>query len=49
MHGKMKTKEYIKMNFHGQDVPQDMYCDETAVLSIDSMYINPVINPQGIC
>ena len=28
IHGKLKTwKEHIKINFHGQDVPQDMYCN----------------------
>ena len=28
-------------NFHGQDVPYDMYCNATAVLKIDS------VNKQG--
>ena len=38
-HGKLKMwKECIKTNFHGQDVPYDMYCDATAVLKIDSVY-----------
>ena len=38
-HGKLKTwKERIKTNFHGQDVPYDMYCNATAVLKIDSVY-----------
>ena len=37
--GKLKTwKERIKTNFHGQDVPYDMYCDATTVLKIDSAY-----------
>ena len=38
--GKLKTwKESIKTNFHGQDVPYDMYCNATAaVLKIDSVY-----------
>ena len=37
--GKLKTwKESIKTNFHGQDVPYDMYCNTTAVLKIDSIY-----------
>ena len=37
--GKLKTwKERIKTNFHGQDVPYDMYCNATAVLKIDSVY-----------
>ena len=31
-------KERIKTNFHGQDVPYDMYCNATAVLKIDSVY-----------
>ena len=36
---KLKTwKERIKTNFHGQDVPYDMYCNATAVLKIDSVY-----------
>ena len=37
--GKLKTwKKRIKTNFHGQDVPYDMYCNATAVLKIDSVY-----------
>ena len=36
---KLKTwKERIKTNFHGQDVPCNMYCNATAVLKIDSVY-----------
>ena len=31
-------KERIKINFHGQDVPYDMYCNATAILNIDSIY-----------
>ena len=31
-------KERIKTNFHGQNVPYDMYCNATAVLKIDSVY-----------
>ena len=39
VHGKLKTwKELIKTNFHGQDVPYDMYCNAKAVLKIDSVY-----------
>ena len=39
MHGKLKSwKERIKTNFHGQDVPYDMYCNATAMLKIDSVY-----------
>ena len=39
VHGKLKMwKELIKINFHGQDVPYDMYCNATAVLKIDSVY-----------
>ena len=39
MHGKLKTwKERIKTNFHGQDVPYDMYCNATTVLKIESVY-----------
>ena len=38
-HGKLKTwKERTKTNFHGQDVPCNMYCNATAVLKIDSVY-----------
>ena len=39
VHGKLKTwKECIKVNFHGQDIPYDMYCNATAVLKTDSVY-----------
>ena len=39
VHGKLKMwKERIKINFHGQDVPYDMYCNATAILKIDSIY-----------
>ena len=39
VHGKLKMwKERIKTNFHGLDVPYDMYCNATAVLNIDSVY-----------
>ena len=39
VYGKLKTwKERIKTNFHGQDVPYDMYYTATAVLKIDSVY-----------
>ena len=39
VYGKLKTwKERIKTNFHGQNVPYDMYCNATAVLKIDSVY-----------
>ena len=31
-------KERKKTNFHGQDVPYDMYYHPTAVLNIDSVY-----------
>ena len=38
-HSKLKMwKEQIKKNFHGQDVPYEMYCNATAVLKIDSVY-----------
>ena len=38
VHGKLKMwKECIKTNFHGQNVPYDMYCNETAVSKIDSV------------
>ena len=39
VNGKLKMwKESIKVNFHGQDLPYDMYCNATAVLKIDSVY-----------
>ena len=39
MHGKLKPwKERINTNFHGQDIPYDMYCNATAVLKIESIY-----------
>ena len=39
VHGKLKmSKERIKTNLHGQDVPYDMYCNATVVLKIDSVY-----------
>ena len=39
IHGKLKTwKRRIKTNFHGQDVPYDMYCNAFTVLKIDSVY-----------
>ena len=38
-HDKLKMwKERIKTNFHGQDVPYNMYCNATAVLKIDSIH-----------
>ena len=39
MHGKVKMwKKHIKTNFHGQDIPYDMYCNATALLKIDFVY-----------
>ena len=39
VYGKLKTwKERLKTNFHGEDVPYNMYCNATAVLKIDSVY-----------
>ena len=39
VHGKLKTwKERITTNFHGQDVPYDMYCNAIVMLKIDSVY-----------
>ena len=39
VYGKLKTwKERIKTNFHGQDVPYNIYCNATAVLKTDSVY-----------
>ena len=47
MHGKLKMwKERMKTNFDGQDVPYDMYCNETAVLKIDSAYKQRKHRPQ---
>ena len=31
-------KKDIKTNFHGQDVPYDVYCDATTVLKIYTVY-----------
>ena len=39
VHSMLKMwKECIKANFHGQDVPYDMYCNATAVLKVVSVY-----------
>ena len=39
VHGKLKMrKERIKTNFHGQDVPYNMYYNATAVLKTDYVY-----------
>ena len=39
IHSKLKMlKERIKTNFHGKDVPYDIYCNATAVLKIDSVF-----------
>ena len=39
VYGKLKAwKDRIKTNFRGQDVPQDMYCNATAVLKINPVY-----------
>ena len=48
MHGKLKTwKERIMTNFHGQDVPYDMYCNATTVLKIESVYKqSKIYHPQ---
>ena len=43
VYGKFKTwKEHIKTNFHGQDIPYDMYCNETTVLKILILSTNKV-------
>ena len=43
MHGKLKTwKERIQTNFHGQDVPYDIYYNATAVLYTSVLYISKV-------
>ena len=39
VHGNLKMwKKTIKTNFHGQDIPYDLYCNATAVSKIDSVY-----------
>ena len=39
VHGKLKKwKKDIKINFHGQIVPCDVYCNAKAFLKIDSVY-----------
>ena len=39
VNGKLKMwKEHIKTNFHGQDVPYDIYCNATGVLKVNSVY-----------
>ena len=39
MYGKLKAwKKHIKIVFHGQYLPYDMYCNATAVLKIDFRY-----------
>ena len=38
-YGKVKIwREHIKANFHGQNLPYNMYCNATVVLKIDSVY-----------
>ena len=39
IYGNLKTwKDCIKPNFHGQEVPYDVYCNATVVIKIDSVY-----------
>ena len=39
VYGKLKTwKDCINTNFHSQEVSYDVYCNETAILKIDSVY-----------
>ena len=39
MHDKRKTwKERIKANFHGQDVPYNIYCHAKVALKIETVY-----------
>ena len=39
IYGKLKTwKKCIKTNFHGQDVPYDIYCNAKVVFKIDYVY-----------
>ena len=47
VYSKLKMwKERIKTNFHGQNVPYDMYCNATAVLNIDFVYKQKSYHPQ---
>ena len=40
-------KERIKTNFHGQDIPHNMYWKATAALKIDSVYKeSKIYHPQ---
>ena len=44
IHGKLKTQnKRIKTNFHGKDVPYDMYCNAAALLKI--YYVNKKVKP----
>ena len=50
VHGMLQMwKERIKANFHGQNVPYDIYCNATAVLKIDSVYKQCKNYPPHIC
>ena len=42
-------KELIKTNFHGQDIPYNMYWKATAVLKIDSVYKESKIYHPKVC
>lgn len=39
MYGKIKQEiKHIKTNFHGQDVPYDVYYNIAAILKVNSVY-----------
>ena len=42
-------KERIKTNFHGQDIPYNMYWNATAALKIDSVYKESKIYHPQVC
>lgn len=50
IHDKLKMlKERIKTNFHGQDIPHNMYWKATAALKIDSVYKESKIYHPQVC
>ena len=50
MDSKIKTwKERIKTNVHGQGVPYDIYCNETAVLKVGSVKNKQKLSLSAIC
>ena len=50
MHDKLKMlKERINTNFHGQDIPYNMYWKATVALKIDSVYKESKIYHPKVC